>query len=69
LTHYLLPGSPAIDYGDNASDHCPLMDQRGVDRPQDGDGDGTATCDIGAFELLPGTNPMQLFIPHIGLIP
>src|SRR5438876_6339578 len=24
--------------------------QRGVDRPQDGDADGVATCDIGAFE-------------------
>lgn len=45
----LLPGSNAIDAGDPAS--CPLVDQRGVGRPQDGNGDGQAVCDIGAFEL------------------
>ena len=51
-THALVEGSPAIDAG--GSD-CPPpdTDQRGVTRPQDGDGDGTATCDIGAFELGP----------------
>lgn len=48
-THALLPGSPAIDAGDNA--YCPASDQRGVERPKDGDGDGSAVCDIGAFEL------------------
>jgi len=54
-THALLPGSPAIDAG---SDGCrngaggPLQtDQRGSPRATDGNGDGTATCDIGAFEL------------------
>ncbi len=46
-THALLPGSPAINAGDNAA--CAVapvngVDQRGVARPQ-----GT-TCDIGAFE-------------------
>lgn len=48
-THALLPGSPAIDAGD--PDVCYLWDQRGVDRPLDGDGDGFAEGDIGAFEL------------------
>jgi CSLREA domain-containing protein len=38
----LLPGSPAIDAGDDAS--CAATDQRGVTRPQG------AHCDIGAFE-------------------
>jgi hypothetical protein len=41
----LLPGSPAIDAGDDSV--CPPTDQRGVSRPQ-----GLA-CDIGAFELVP----------------
>jgi predicted outer membrane repeat protein len=45
----LLPGSPAID----GSESCPPnnLDQRGQPRPADGDGDGTDTCDVGAFEL------------------
>lgn len=47
-THALLPGSPAIDAGSNAN--CPSTDQRGQTRPKDGDGNATATCDIGAFE-------------------
>ncbi|MBI3162673.1 MAG: S-layer homology domain-containing protein, partial [Chloroflexi bacterium] len=41
-------GSPAIDSGNGAS--CPAVDQLGVARPQDGNGDGTAVCDIGALE-------------------
>jgi hypothetical protein len=49
-THALLTGSPAIDAGAVA---CPppATDQRGIARPQDGDGDGTTICDIGAFEV------------------
>lgn len=41
-TQALLPGSPAINTGDNAG--CPPADQRGVSRPW-----GIA-CDIGAYE-------------------
>jgi CSLREA domain-containing protein len=48
-THALLTGSPAIDAGDNAQ--CLPTDQRGVTRPQDGNGDGVSICDIGSFEL------------------
>lgn len=55
-THDLLPGSNAIDAGLNS---CPSpgsvtpldYDQRYSVRPTDGDSDGVAICDIGAFEL------------------
>jgi hypothetical protein len=46
-THALLPDSPAIDTGGAG---CPAVDQRGVSRPADGDGDGNSVCDIGAYE-------------------
>jgi CSLREA domain-containing protein len=51
-THALLAGSPAIDAG---VPECggPPHDQRGPGFPRrvDGNGDGIAACDIGAFEL------------------
>lgn len=47
-THALATGSPAIDAGDEGV--CPPVDQRGVLRPIDGDGDDTPVCDIGAYE-------------------
>jgi hypothetical protein len=53
--HPPLPGSPARD---TAAVACPSVDQRGIARPLDGDGDGGAACDIGAIEanfpLAPG---------------
>ncbi len=60
----LLAGSPAIDAGDNA--FCPTTDQRNVARPADGDGDGNAICDIGAYEYTgsPVITEM-LFLPLI----
>jgi subtilisin family serine protease len=59
-THALLPGSPAIDGGN------PLAylstDQRGVARPQDGDGQFGARTDIGAFEVYQATIQGVVFL-------
>ena len=48
LTHALLPGSPAIDAGDNTD--APAFDQRGFARIANG------TIDIGAFEFQAATS-------------
>jgi CSLREA domain-containing protein len=58
FTHALLPGSPAIDRGNNAT--CPPTDQRGVARV-DGDRNGSVVCDIGAFEY----EPPRVFLPLV----
>ncbi|WP_068261001.1 SdrD B-like domain-containing protein [Rubripirellula obstinata] len=52
-THALLTGSPAIDSSSITSDPFGgsfFEDARGITRPQDGDGDGIALADRGAFE-------------------
>ena len=56
-THALLLGSSGIDGGTNSS--CDAKDQRGISVPTsigttralDGDGNGTATCDVGSYEV------------------
>jgi uncharacterized delta-60 repeat protein len=55
-TMALLPGSTAIDAGDDSV--CPPTDQRGVPRPQG------VTCDIGAFELAP---TLRVTYPQAGM--
>lgn len=49
-THEPLGASPLLDGVTGGA--CPATDQRGVSRPTDGNGDGTATCDVGAVELV-----------------
>ncbi len=53
-----LPGGPALD-APLAAAGCRPLDQRGLSRPRDGDGDGAAVCDIGAAELA---GPGELFL-------
>jgi subtilisin family serine protease len=48
FTHRLLPGSLAIDAGDNAL--APTSDQRNIERPIDANRTRTPTVDIGAHE-------------------
>jgi CSLREA domain-containing protein len=45
-------GSPLVDQGDPGTS-CAPTDARGVARPQDGDGDLSVICDIGAVERQP----------------
>ena len=49
-THALVAGSPAIDAVNDGTCPPPAKDQRGVSRPQDGNGDGGVACDTGSFE-------------------
>jgi hypothetical protein len=68
-THALLPGSPAIDAGgpdclDTTGAPLPT-DQRGQPRLVDGNGDGAAACDIGAFEFFPVVNDLVTLAPDL----
>ncbi len=55
LSHIPLANGPLIDAGSRMPPSdvlgaCPPFDQIGTGRPNDGDGDGLAVCDIGAIE-------------------
>ena len=58
-------GSLAIDAGDNATcAAAPVSNQsqNGAIRPQDGDGDGSAVCDIGSYEAPSETVPPSVTV-------
>ncbi|MBU1662841.1 MAG: hypothetical protein KKD28_15380, partial [Chloroflexi bacterium] len=52
---HLQSSSPTIDSGMNTG--CPATDLEGNSRPQDGNGDNLATCDMGAYEYPDTTAP------------
>ena len=64
-TYGMIPtaGSPAIDAGDNSV--CPAVDYRGQVRPTDGDGDGNAVCDMGAYEVGASASLSAIRLPLI----
>jgi predicted outer membrane repeat protein len=63
-TNAIHSGSAAIDSG-GAHAACAAADQRGVARPQDGDGNGGAICDIGAYEAFIAPPTDWLYLPLV----
>lgn len=63
-THNMQANSPAIDAGTDVG--CPTQDQRGKSRPTNGNGSGSAACDIGAIEFDPTIDgKTYIFLPVI----
>lgn len=63
-THALLPGAAAIDTADPAN--YLASDQRGIPRPQDGDGIQGPRTDVGAFEAFEATLRATVFLDRNG---
>src|SRR5207247_120683 len=52
-------GSPAIDAGSNSAPNLPATDLDGNARIVDGNDDGTAVVDMGAYEFFPATDSVS----------
>ncbi|MEW6189282.1 MAG: S-layer homology domain-containing protein, partial [Actinomycetota bacterium] len=61
--YHLRFDSPCIDAGTNAG--APSVDLEGNLRPYDGDGDGVATVDMGAYEYSEFTPPAEPTFPDV----
>jgi CSLREA domain-containing protein len=57
----VMTDSVAIDAGTNTG--CPATDQLGESRPQDGDEDGDAVCDVGAYEF--SVMDQKIYLPLV----
>lgn len=62
--HPPLAGSPAIDLVSGSECDQARSDQTGAVRPQDGDGDGFARCDVGAYEVRAAAAPAPSGVPN-----
>ena len=62
---HLHPCSPCIDAGDNEAAHLPEYDFEGDDRILDGDGDGTATVDMGVDEVAVVGTCFRVYLPLV----
>ena len=63
-TRPLSTGSPAIDAGNPSV--CQKVDQRGFTRPVDGDGNGSAVCDMGSYEYNAAQAEFSLAFTKVG---
>jgi hypothetical protein len=62
--YHLLTGSPSIDSGYNQAPNLPDKDLDGNQRVLDGDGDGNAIIDMGAYEFLAPASAVWNFLPR-----
>lgn len=64
--YHLRYGSPSVDAGDNSAPDLPSTDIEGAPRILDGNGDGNAVVDQGAYEVTTPAPPQGLRVYRIG---